>query len=154
MEHIRILNKNTENKKKKKSKFPNLRRHVEKQGPLALKPRANIPSLPAFTITHLKILQNDNIQALMLVCLARKSEARGSGGWDGEKRRDSFQKRIEPIRKNCKSFQTVWRLALLHTPNLSLFLSFTQMGVIHNRFYIYRKQTEIFSMSTFQAGYI
>lgn len=62
-------------KTREKSKSPNLGRQVEKQVPLTAKPRANIPFLPAFTITHLKTLQNNNIPALVPVCLARKSDA-------------------------------------------------------------------------------
>lgn len=74
MEHLRGHLQRIQ-KTREKSKSPNLGRHVEKQVPLTAKPRANIPFLPAFTITHLKILQNNNIPALVPVCFARKSDA-------------------------------------------------------------------------------
>lgn len=59
---------------------------------------------------------------------------------------------IGPIRKIAKAFRPR-RGWLSCTHQISLFLSFTQMNIIHNRFHIYRNQTETFSMPTLQAAY-
>lgn len=70
-----------------------------------------------------------------------------------EKReKEIVTERIGPIRKIAKAFRP-WRGWLSCTHQISLFLSFTQMNIIHNRFYIYRNQTETFSMPTLQAAY-
>lgn len=75
----------------KKSKSPNLRRHIEKQVPLAAKHRANIPFLPAFTIIHLKILQNNNIPALFALPGNQKLQA-VEDGMEKRKKKTCYRK--------------------------------------------------------------
>lgn len=73
---------------------------------------------------------------------------------DGMEKREKeiLTERIGPIRKIAKAFRPR-RGWLSCTHQISPFLSFTQMNIIHNRFHIYRNQTETFSKPTLQAAY-
>lgn len=73
-------------------------------------------------------------------------------GMEKRKKETHCWQRLDQLGKIAKAFRPCWGcLSCTHTTNL--YPSFTQMDVIHNRFHVYRNQTETISMSTFQASY-